>query len=325
MPSGTSELYCEQFVQGQAASPAVEQAWDTFQASLTGTYSQVTISGSLDSTGVTCSDPVAVNQLANALNTNAAVSVECNGRTWNNKYGGTSFEFNSNPLGNTSVGSCPNPGYVVRPKIGNHNWGGSGGRTCGAADQTLLVEFIKAPPSSSPSKEVSCTFSDDNHMSNLSYSTNLLILLIMNISQPTQGPSQTNTDGVFDEQFVSGQAVSPAVQLAWDNFLASLTGTYTQVTFSGSLDPTGVTCSDPTAVNALANALNTNAAVSVQCNGRTWSTSPSCGGDFSAGKACDCNSDYAVRTKFGVGNTSWGGIDGKTCNAASQTIRVEFS
>ena len=147
----------------------------------------------------------------------------------------------------------------------------------------------------------------------------------MNISQPTQGPNQTNTDGVFDEQFVSGQGASPAVQLAWDNFLASLTGTYTQVTLSGSLDPTGVTCSDPTAVNALANALNTNAAVSVECNGRTWSTSPSCGGDFSAGRACDCNSDYAVRTKFGVGNTSWGGIDGKTCGAADQTIRVEFS
>jgi len=144
----------------------------------------------------------------------------------------------------------------------------------------------------------------------------------MNISQPTQGPSQSNTDGVFDELFFSGGA-SVAVQQAWDNFLASLTGTYTQVTFSGSLDPTGVTCNDPTDVNALANALNTNAEVSVQCNGRTWTTDPGCGGELSVDGKCNCSaSNYAVRPKYR--NSSWGGI-GLTCNAAGQTIRVEFS
>jgi len=142
VPSGTSELYCEQFVGGQTASPAVQLAWDNFLASLTGTYNQVTISGSEDSTGVTCSDSVAVNQLANALNTNAAVSVQCNGRTWNT--GGT------NCGGELSAdGSCDcASNYSVRPKISNSNWGGAGTATCEAASQTIRVEFA-------PSKAVS--------------------------------------------------------------------------------------------------------------------------------------------------------------------------
>jgi len=141
--SGTSELYCEQFVSGQTPSATVQQAWDTFQASLTGTYNQVTISGSEDSTGVTCSDPVAVNQLAIALNTNAAVSVQCNGRTWSIIGCGTAGSLPLPP--ELSVGGacqCSNPGYSVRPKIGSSgNWGGAGTATCGAGDQTIRVEF----------------------------------------------------------------------------------------------------------------------------------------------------------------------------------------
>jgi len=153
----------------------------------------------------------------------------------------------------------------------------------------------------------------------------------MNISQPTQGPSQSNTDGVFDEQLVQGQTASPAAQLAWDKYLASLTGTYTQVTISGSLDPTGVTCSDPVAVNQLANALNTDAPVSVQCNGRTWNTGD-CGGGESTEfnsrqlgdtRVCACGAGYVVRPK--AGNSNWGGAGTATCGAASQSLRVEFS
>ena len=136
---------------------------------------------------------------------------------------------------------------------------------------------------------------------------------------------------VFDEQFVSGQGTSAAVQQAWDNFLASLTGTtYTQVTISGSLDPTGVTCSDPVAVNQLANALNTNAAASVQCNSRTWTTNPSCvGGELSAGIPCSSSSDYVVRPKST--GECWGNASYCTCSdsnfscgAVDQRLRVEF-
>jgi len=135
-------VFDEEFVQGQTASAAVKQAWDNFLASLTGsTYTQVTISGSEDSTGVTCSDPAKVNQLACALNTNAAVSVSCNGRTWNFYAAGTSLEFNSNQLGDTSGNVCQNTGYTVRPKIGNGDWGSAGGGTCNAPSQSIRVEF----------------------------------------------------------------------------------------------------------------------------------------------------------------------------------------
>ena len=134
-------VFDEQFIQGQTPSAAVGQAWDNFLASLTETYTQVTISGSEDLTGVTCSDPVAVNQLAIALNSNAAVSVECNSRTWNTGSCGDSLELNSNPAGDATVCDCANPGYVVRPTIGSEHWGSVGGDTCNGVDQTLLVEF----------------------------------------------------------------------------------------------------------------------------------------------------------------------------------------
>ena len=137
-------VYDESFVAGQIASAAAQQAWDCFLASLTpGTYTQVTISGSLDSTGVTCCDSTAVNALANALSTNTAVSVECNCRTWNTGSTAGSLEFNSSPLGVGGVDSCPNPGYVVRPKNSSSNWGGAGTGTCFGQNpsQSLRVEF----------------------------------------------------------------------------------------------------------------------------------------------------------------------------------------
>jgi len=137
-------VYEQQFVQGQTASPAVQQAWDVFLASLTGTfcYSQVTISGSEDSTstGVTCSDPVAVNQLAIAMNSNLFFSVECNSRTWNTGSCVNSVELNSNPAGDAFACTC-NPGYVVRPKVTNASWGGIDTATCSAPSQSIRVEF----------------------------------------------------------------------------------------------------------------------------------------------------------------------------------------
>jgi len=81
--------------------------------------------------------------LANALNTNAAVSVTCNSRTWNTGSCEDGLELNSYP-GTVceTFCECPPVGYyVVRPNIGNSNWGGIGTATCGAASQTIRVEF----------------------------------------------------------------------------------------------------------------------------------------------------------------------------------------
>ena len=115
------------------------------------TYTQVTISGSLDPTGVTCSDPAIVNGLANVLNTksgveyrwseDAVVSVTCNSRTWNTCFCNGVFEFSSHQAENL-CGTCSNPGYVVRPNIDGSIWGGAGTATCEPhPSQILRVEF----------------------------------------------------------------------------------------------------------------------------------------------------------------------------------------
>lgn len=317
-------VYDEEFEQGAEASTTATQAWENFLASLTGTYTHVTISGSVDPTGIRCSDPYAVNELARALNTNTAVSVRCNddqqcvSRYWNTGSCINSLELNS--LNFNTVCTCPNMkstlGYIVRPKMGtsNPNWGGTGitGNACSQESQNLRVVFHSLPtPSPTGSPTSLC---------------------------PPPVPSGTPV--VFEMLFEQGKGATTAAKLAWDCFLASLTGTtYSQVTISGSEDPTGVTCSDPTVVAQLAIALNTNAAVSVQCNSRSWNTGICSGSslEFNSvlpGETGVC-SNYCRGSvvRPGVGganpyNPNWGGTGdgpGTACVAVTQTIRVEFS
>ncbi len=44
-----------------------------------------------------------------------------------------------------SICSCPNPEYIVRPCIGNANWGGVNTATCGGDTQTMTVVFEAGP------------------------------------------------------------------------------------------------------------------------------------------------------------------------------------
>jgi len=131
-------LYSQDFPFGNvlATDPQCVE-WNVFRADLVGLFSAVTISGSNDTVGVTCSDPTAATTLCNALNTGTpALNVSCSGRTWNVGTCGSGMEINST---GTSVCSCVNPGYVVRPCIGNNNWGGINTTTCSAPAQTMEV------------------------------------------------------------------------------------------------------------------------------------------------------------------------------------------
>ncbi len=94
---------------------------------------------------------------------------------------------------------------------------------------------------------------------------------------------------------------------------------------AGSLDANGVTLTNPTAVWNIVLALRTSTTYgSMTYNGRLWAVGVcGSGNELSAnGAVCVCTSGYAVRPC--TGGASWGGINGVTCNAATQTITVTF-
>jgi hypothetical protein len=130
----TGVVYSEMFTQG--ATPSTQCSnWNTFRAALTGVYSSITIKGSNDMVGVTCTGNQA-NQLCQALKNNQAVNVGvCNGRTWaTGPCGANSIELTATG----SICNC-NSGYTVRPCINNLNRGGVNTSTCNAPTQTITV------------------------------------------------------------------------------------------------------------------------------------------------------------------------------------------
>ncbi|MDI6034540.1 HYR domain-containing protein [Flavobacterium sp. LB2P84] len=130
--------FSESFVQNQSSASC--GAWNTFQSQLLSTlsYKKLTIKGSLGLTGVSVTDPAKVLQIANALRTETSVSITDGGRTWLVSEGcGSGVELSAS--GNFCA--CETNEYVVRPCIGNSNWGGAGTATCNADSQTITVVF----------------------------------------------------------------------------------------------------------------------------------------------------------------------------------------
>jgi len=112
----------------------------------------------------------------------------------------------------------------------------------------------------------------------------------------------------------------------WNTFRASLSGTYSKVTISGSASPTGVSCTGTNA-NTLCQALRTGTAIStsIACDGRNWRVG-TCGSgiELSAnGDMCQCTSGYVVRPCIAT-TSNWGGVNGPTCSGApTQTMTVK--
>ncbi|MFH1320322.1 MAG: SprB repeat-containing protein, partial [Bacteroidota bacterium] len=138
--------YSESFTNGNIYSSGDPQYdnWITFRSQLdTGefNFTSVTIKGDFDLIGISCTDITIVNQIATAIkNGNPGISfAACDGIIWRvgDCAGGT--ELNANNLGTDCA--CTNPGYTLRPGIGNTNWGGVNTITCNAPSQTMTVEF----------------------------------------------------------------------------------------------------------------------------------------------------------------------------------------
>jgi len=126
--------FSQAFVSGQIATSQCT-AWTTFRAALTGTYTSITISGTNDTTGRTCSGTGA-NTLCQALHNNTSTSVSCGSYTWVTDQCSGGIELTAD----NGTCSCTNPGYNVRPCLSsNGDWGGVNTKSCAAPSQTITV------------------------------------------------------------------------------------------------------------------------------------------------------------------------------------------
>jgi hypothetical protein len=100
---------------------------------LSGNFNSITMKGSNDNVGLTCTG-MGANTLCQALKNGTTATVNCNNTTWS--VGNcTGIELTaSGPFCN-----CTST-YAVRPCINNLNWGGiKGNSTCSQPSQTITV------------------------------------------------------------------------------------------------------------------------------------------------------------------------------------------
>lgn len=160
---------------------------------------------------------------------------------------------------------------------------------------------------------------------------------------PTVTPSISVTPSVtpsassgvtFSQTFTNGASPGTTIENAWTTFRSQLTGTYTTMTISNSLGQS-ITVTDANVQN-IANALKTATTgtnFSVVIGANTWRVIQGCvAGTADANSiyltndnACGCGGagKYTVRPM--IKNANWGGINGASCNAPTQTITVTFS
>ena len=133
---------------------------------------------------------------------------------------------------------------------------------------------------------------------------------------------------IYTQGFIYG-AIPTTQCNAWLTFQSLLVSRpYTSLTIQGTNDPIGITLTNPTYILDIANALRTNTAYSaVMSNGYSWAVGIcAVSGNYyeltATGSICACNTGYTVRPC--IGNNNWGGINGVTCSASSQTMTVIF-
>jgi hypothetical protein len=135
--------YSASFTGGATADQADKDAWGVFSEGLAtlinagASFKKVTLRGSEDPVGITCTDPTVADSIADAVASRGRLNIPCGNDTWDMNTSGAWFGVAA--LGTYS--SCPNPGYILRPDITNANWGGINGATCFAESQTIEIIF----------------------------------------------------------------------------------------------------------------------------------------------------------------------------------------
>jgi len=133
-------------------------SYDAFRRSLIGfkTTAFVVRAGS---TVRRCDNPVIAKQLTDSFSsTGTTSSIVCDGTAWRMEKCGSGIEI-SIATGNTAPRcQCSSADLVIRPCIGNSNWGGVGANICGSISTTLTIiiyDDSTTPttyPTSSPTK-----------------------------------------------------------------------------------------------------------------------------------------------------------------------------
>ena len=118
-------------------------SWEVFRTLLpVSGISEVTIYGDFDPAGLTCAIPEQAQALADAIRDGREWLGSCDGHDWSvcgTRYSG---EVWIDPPTLCSGSNCPNPGYILRPCIGNANWGGVNTATCSSnPTQFMGIQF----------------------------------------------------------------------------------------------------------------------------------------------------------------------------------------
>ena len=105
----------------------------------------------------------------------------------------------------------------------------------------------------------------------------------------------------------------------------------------GSKNTVGYVCTDINKINEIVNLLQTckdnKKCGSVECNGKKWSVGDCAVGNthyneltvYSHESTCWCKTNNEIWTaRPCIHNRNWGGMNGKTCNAESQTLNMDY-
>jgi hypothetical protein len=137
-----SVVWTDSFTGSTASTAAQCTTWNNFRAAISAStvYNRVTLRGSLDPTGVSCSGPNA-NTLCQALRTGTTIStaISCDGRSWKIGPCNTSSSIEISAMGDTCLCHSSVNGYVVRPCILHQDWGAVNSRSCNGPTQTMEV------------------------------------------------------------------------------------------------------------------------------------------------------------------------------------------
>jgi hypothetical protein len=131
----TPVTYSVALTGGVTPSQTQCDSWNAFRAQLIQTYSSVTLKGTNDMTGASCTGPAA-DTICQAIAGGGPIVVACNGRGWAVDTCGGGIELSAS----TGNCQCDNAaGYTLRPCVGSPDWGGVNTATCSPPSQLITV------------------------------------------------------------------------------------------------------------------------------------------------------------------------------------------
>lgn len=132
----TALIYSKAFTTLQVPPAQHCTDWITYRQQIPSMANSITIKGSNDLVGVTCTGATAA-QIVTALKNGSSFNGTCNARSWSvgTCVGGQDFGVS----GDGPICTCAGK-YAIRPCINHQDWGGVTTTSCAAPSQTLTVE-----------------------------------------------------------------------------------------------------------------------------------------------------------------------------------------